>query len=397
MIKSVKIRLLPTQEQEELMFKSVGIARYAYNWGLARWQELYKEGTKPNGYAIKKDFNNTVKKQDEFEWLYEVSAKITAQAFDDLQDAFNNFFKGITKYPKFKSRKKSKQSFYVRYDRMNIKDNTVNIEKVGRVKFTTNYNIPILKSYNNPRCSYDGKYWYLTFGFEQGENQVELNPNLSTGIDLGIKNLAVVNCLDKPIKNINKTKEVKRLKKKLKRLQRKCSRKYEMNKISPNENKADKDETGNNQNKNNKNKPRFIKTKNIIKLEKEIKLIHRKLTNIRNNHIHQATNKIVKLRPIRVVIEDLNITGMMKNKHLSEKIREQKLYEFTRQIEYKCKFNGIKLVKADRWFPSSKMCSNCGNIKKDLKLRDRLYVCKCGLEMDRDKNASINLGNYKVS
>jgi len=397
MIKSVKVRLLPTEEQEELMFKSVGTARYAYNWGLARWRELYKEGAKPNGYVIKKEFNNTVKTEEKFEWLYEVSAKITAQAFVDLQNAFNNFFKGMAKYPKFKSRKKSKQSFYVRYDRMNIKDNTVNIEKVGRVRFTTNHNIPILESYNNPRCSYDGKYWYLTFGFEQGENQVELNPNLSTGIDLGIKNLAVVNCLDKPIKNINKTKEVKRLKKKLKRLQRKCSRKYEMNKISPNENKADKDETGNNQNKNNKNKPRFIKTKNIIKLEKEIKLIHRKLTNIRNNHIHQATNKIVKLRPIRVVIEDLNITGMMKNKHLSEKIREQKLYEFTRQIEYKCKFNGIKLVKADRWFPSSKMCSNCGNIKKDLKLRDRLYVCKCGLEMDRDKNASINLGNYKVS
>ena len=397
MIKSVKIRLLPTKEQEELMFKSVGTARYVYNWGLNRWQELYKEGTKPNGYIIKKEFNNTIKMRDEFEWLYEVSAKITAQAFDDLQDAFNNFFKGMAKYPKFKSKKKSKQSFYVRYDRMNIKDNTVNIEKVGRVRLTTNYNIPGLKAYLNPRCSYDGKYWYLTFGFEQGENQVELDPNLSIGIDLGIKKLAVVNCLEEPIDNINKTKEVKRLKKKLKRLQRKCSRKYEMNKIVSDGDETDKDETGNNQNKTNKNKPKFIKTKNIIKLEKEIKLIHRKLTNIRNNHIHQATNKIVKLRPIRVVIEDLNIAGMMKNKHLSEKIQEQKLYEFTRQLEYKCKFNGIKLIKADRWFPSSKMCSNCGNIKEDLKLRDRMYVCQCGLEMDRDKNASINLGNYKVS
>lgn len=158
-----------------------------------------------------------------------------------------------------------------------------------------------------------------------------------------------------------------------------------------------KSEIGNNQNKTNKNKPKFIKTKNIIKLEKEIKLIHRQLTNIRNNHIHQATNKIVRLRPTRVVIEDLNITGMMKNKHLSEKIQEQKLYEFARQLEYKCKFNGIRLVKADRWFPSSKMCSNCGNIKEDLKLGDRMYVCQCGLEIDRDKNASINLGNYKVS
>jgi len=396
MIKSVKVRLLPTKEQEELMFKSVGTARYAYNWGLAKWQELYKEGVKPNSYAIKKEFNNTIKTQDKFKWLYEVSAKITAQAFDDLQDAFNNFFEGTAKYPKFKSRKKSKQSFYVRYDRMNIKNNTANIEKIGRVRFTTNYNIPKLRAYVNPRCSYDGKYWYLTFGFEQGENQVELNSNLSVGIDLGIKDLAVVNCLDEPIKNINKSKEVKRLKKKIKRLKRKCSRKYEMNKINLSEDETNKDKT-NNKNKTNKDGTRFIKTKNIIKLENEIRLIHRKLTNIRNNHIHQATNKIIKLRPKRVVIENLNISGMMKNKYLAEKIQEQKLYEFIRQIEYKCKFNGIELVKADRWFPSSKMCSNCGNIKKDLKLEDRVYVCQCGLEIDRDKNASINLGNYKVS
>ena len=396
MIKSVKVRLLPTKEQEELMFKSVGTARYAYNWGLAKWQELYKEGVKPNSYAIKKEFNNTIKTQDKFKWLYEVSAKITAQAFDDLQDAFNNFFEGTAKYPKFKSRKKSKQSFYVRYDRMNIKNNTANIEKIGRVRFTTNYNIPKLRAYVNPRCSYDGKYWYLTFGFEQGENQVELNSNLSVGIDLGIKDLAVVNCLDEPIKNINKSKEVKRLKKKIKRLKRKCSRKYEMNKINLSEDETNKDKT-NNKNKTNKDGARFIKTKNIIKLENEIRLIHRKLTNIRNNHIHQATNKIIKLRPQRVVIENLNISGMMKNKYLAEKIQEQKLYEFIRQMEYKCKFNGIELVKADRWFPSSKMCSNCGNIKKDLKLEDRVYVCRCGLEIDRDKNASINLGNYKVS
>ena len=375
MIKSVKIRLLPTKEQEILMFKSVGTARFAYNWGLDRWQELYKEGIKANSKDIKKEFNNTIKKKQEYKWLFYVSGQITSQAFKDLQNAFNKFFNNQAKYPKFKSKKVSKQSFYVRYDRMNIKDNTVNIEKVGRVKFTTNYDIPILDKYNNPRCSYDGKYWYLSFGYEQGENQVELNKDLSIGIDLGVKDLANVNCLDKPIKNINKSKEVKRLKKKLKRLQRQCSRKYEMNKEGL----------------------KFIKTENIIKLEKEIKLIHRRLTNIRNNHIHQATNRIIKLKPIRIVIEDLNISGMMKNKHLSEKIQEQKLYEFIRQIKYKCEFNGIEFVKADRFFPSSKMCSSCRNIKKDLKLSDRIYKCECGLEIDRDKNASINLSNYKVS
>jgi putative transposase len=147
----------------------------------------------------------------------------------------------------------------------------------------------------------------------------------------------------------------------------------------------------------NKNGKQFIKTQNIIKLEKEIKLIHRKLTNIRNNHIHQSTSSIIKLKPYRVVMEDLNISGMMKNKHLSKAIANQKLYEFLRQIEYKCKFNGIEFIKVDRFFPSSKMCSNCGNVKKDLKLSDRIYKCDCGLTIDRDKNASINLSKYKLA
>ena len=375
LIKSIKIRLKPTEEQEILMNKTVGTTRFVFNWGLAKWEEMYKEGLKSNGKMIKKIFNNTIKKKEEYKWLREVSSQGIAETFNELQKAFDNFFNSKAKYPRFKTKKKSKQSFYVRYDRMNIKEDTVNIEKIGRVKFTTNYDIPILKTYINPRCHYDGKYWYLTFGFESYENQVELNKDLSIGIDLGITNLAVVSNTDSPIKNINKGSQVKKLKQKLKRLQKKCSRKYEMNKDGI----------------------KFIKTQNIIKLEKEIKLIHRKLSNIRNNHIHQATNSIVKLKPYRIVMEDLNISGMMKNKHLSEAIAEQKLYEFSRQIEYKSEFNGIEFIKADRFFPSSKMCSNCGCIKKDLKLSDRIYVCECGLTIDRDKNASINLSNYDLA
>ena len=391
MIKAVKIRLHPTREQEILMNQSVGVVRFTYNWGLSRWNEMYKEGLKPSGRKLKKIFNNTIKKEEEYAWLKEVSAQAISQAFADLQYAFNNFFAGKTKYPRFKSKRRSRHSFYVRYDRMNIVDNTVNIEKVGRVKFTTNYNLPILKTYVNPRCHFDGKYWYLTFGFEHDrnkcyknkpnkkeeddENQVELNKDLSIGIDLGIQNLAVISNIDTPIKNINKSSTVKKLEKRLKRLQRRCSRKYEMN----------------------KNGKQFIETKNIIKLEKQIKLIHRRLTNIRENHIHQATNMIVKQYPYRIVMEDLNISGMMKNKYLSKAIQKQKLYEFTRQIEYKSKFEGIEFVKAHRYFPSSKMCSRCGNIKSDLKLSDRTYICSCGLKIDRDKNASINLSRYKLA
>ena len=376
MIKSIKIRLSPTKEQEELMFQSVGIARFAYNWGLSKWEEMYKEGLKPSKAKIRKEFNNSIRKNDDFKWLYNVSGQITAQAFADLEDAYKNFFDGLAQRPKFKNKKKSKKSFYVRYDAIKFSNNRVNIEKIGKVKYSSNYKIPKLDKYTNPRCHFDGKYWYLTFGFEHGESQASLNEDLSIGIDLGISHLAIVNHLDNPIKNINKSKEVRRLKKKLKRLQRQVSRKYEMNK------------KGN----------QFVKTNNIIKLERQIKLVHRRLNNIRNNHIHQATSKIIKLNPYRVVMEDLNVSGMMKNKHLAEKIAEQKFYEFKRQMKYKCQFNKIEFFEADRWYPSSKTCSCCKNIKKDLKLSDRTYTCNvCGLVIDRDKNASINLGNYKLA
>lgn len=376
MIKSIKIRLSPTKEQEELMFQSVGIARFAYNWGLSKWEEMYKEGLKPSKAKIRKEFNNSIRKNDDFKWLYNVSGQITAQAFADLEDAYKNFFDGLAQRPKFKNKKKSKKSFYVRYDAIKFSNNRVNIEKIGKVKYSSNYKIPKLDKYTNPRCHFDGKYWYLTFGFEHGESQASLNEDLSIGIDLGISHLAIVNHLDNPIKNINKSKEVRRLKKKLKRLQRQVSRKYEMNKKGS----------------------KFVKTNNIIKLERQIKLVHRRLNNIRNNHIHQATSKIIKLNPYRVVMEDLNVSGMMKNKHLAEKIAEQKFYEFKRQMKYKCEFNKIEFFEADRWYPSSKACSCCKNIKKDLKLSDRTYICnECGLVIDRDKNASINLGNYKLA
>lgn len=371
MIKSVKIRLFPTKEQELLMFKSIGCSRFTYNWALNRCNELYKQGNKYSMVDIRKEFTQ-LKKKDEFKWLNEVSNTTMVESMRNLDKAFKSFFKKKSQYPKFKSKKKSRQSFYVRYDNLYFKDKACNIEKIGKVKFKTNYKISNCK-YSNPYCSYDGKYWYLSFGFEHNENQVVLNKDLSIGIDLGVKDLAIVNVLDKPIKNINKTKRVKKIKKRLRRLQRQVSRKYEENRC------------GN----------KFVKTNNIIKLERQIKLLHRKLSNIRNNHIHQATNKIIKLKPYRVVMEDLNVVGMMKNKHLAKAIAEQGFYEFIRQMKYKCEFNGIEFIQVDRFYPSSKTCSECGSIKKDLKLSDREYICEeCGCVIDRDKNASINLGNY---
>ena len=188
-----------------------------------------------------------------------------------------------------------------------------------------------------------------------------------------MKNLAI--CSDGTVyKNINKTYEVRKIEKKLKRLQRQVSKKYEKNKKGK----------------------EYVKTKNIIKLEKQIQQTYRRLTNIRNNYLHQTTTSIVKTKPYRIVIEDLAVSNMMKNKHLSDDIRKQGFYEFRRQLEYKCKFRGIELIVADRFYPSSKTCSQCGKIKKDLKLSDRVYRCSCGLTIDRDLNASINLSKYKL-
>ena len=225
-----------------------------------------------------------------------------------------------------------------------------------------------------PTSYYKHYLWYCYFfylKYIREENQEELT-DISLGIDLGLKDLAI--CSDGTVyKNINKTYMVRKIEKRLKRLQKQVSRKYEKN-------KKGKD---------------YVKTKNIIKLEKQIQQVHRRLANIRNNYLHQTTTNIVKTKPYRVVIEDLAVSDMMKNKHLSDAIRKQGFSEFRRQLEYKCNFRGIKFVVADRFYPSSKSCSQCGKIKKDLKLKDRVYKCSCGLNIDRDLNASINLSKYK--
>ncbi|MDY6153706.1 MAG: transposase [Terrisporobacter sp.] len=371
MILANKIRLYPTEVQEQKLWQSVGTARFIYNWTLARQEENYKNGGKfISDNDLRKEI--TQLKKSELSWLKEVSNNVAKQAVKDACDSYKRFFKGLSDKPRFKSRRKSKPSFYNDNCKLKVKDNAVNIEKVGWVNIKP-YSIPLGVKYSNPRISFDGKYWYISVGIERELPNVELT-NESIGIDVGVKDLAI--CSNGMIfKNINKTKEVKRLKKVLKRKQRQCSNKYEKNKKGK----------------------EFVKTKNIAKLEKQIRLLHRKLANIRSNHIHQATNKIVKAKPSRVVMETLNIKGMMKNRHLAKAIQQQCLYDFKVKMKYKCEFYGIEFVEADKWFPSSKICSCCGNIKKDLKLKDRVYKCNCGLSIDRDLNASINLSRYKLA
>ena len=370
MILAKKIRLYPTEEQKQKLWQSVGTARFIYNWTLNRQEENYKNG----GNFIKdNDLRKEITqlKKEKLSWLNEVSNNVAKQAVKDACNAYKNFFKGLVDKPKFKSRKKSKPSFYNDTSKLKAKEKSVLIEKIGWVK--TKEQLPMDVKYTNPRISYDNKYWYLSVGIEEEMPVVQLTGE-SLGIDVGIKDLAV--CSNgMTFKNINKSKEVRRLKKSLKRKQRQCSMKYEKNKKGK----------------------EYVKTKNITKLEKQIKLIHRRLSNIRLNYIHQVTTMIVKSKPSRIVMEDLNIKGMMKNKHLSKAIAEQCLYDFKLKMKYKCQFYGIEFVEADRFYPSSKICSSCGSIKKDLKLSDRKYICSCGLNINRDYNASINLSRYELA
>lgn len=381
MIKSIKVRLNLNNKQRTKLFQYAGCARFAYNWAIAREQDNYNQGNKfLSDSELRKEFTQ-LKKLQEYKWLNEVSNNVTKQAIKDACNTYKRFFKGQCKYPKFKSKKHSTPSFYQDNIKIQFTDTHVKVEKFSMskkqnkqklnwIKLCEKGRIPTDCKYVNPRFTYDGLYWYVSVGIEV-EDATTIPLNDGIGIDLGIKDLAI--CSDKnTYKNINKTQRVKKLEKRKRRLQRCISRRYEKNKKGVS----------------------YCKTSNIIKREKELLKVAKRLTNIRQNHIHQATSEIVKRKPSFICMEDLNVSGMMKNKYLSKAVWQQGLYEFRRQIKYKSELNNIPVIIADRLFPSSKLCSCCGNIKKDLKLSDRIYKCQCGNIIDRDFQASLNLKIY---
>ena len=303
--------------------------------------------------------------------MYKYSNNITKQAIKDACNAYKKFFKGLSKHPKFKSKKKSKPSFYNDTFKIKFISTHVQLEKIGKIRLSEKDRIPIGK-YMNPRITYDGLKWYLSISIEIEDNIKPILNNLSIGIDVGIKDLAILSN-GMVYKNINKSNKIKKLEKKLKRLQRKTSSKYEKNK------------QGN----------KFIKTNNIIKLEVKIKKIHKILTNIRTDYIQKATIEIVRIKPSQIVMETLDIKGMMKNKHLVKYIQQQKLFEFKTLIKYKSNKYGINFIEVNRWYPSSKTCSECGYVKSKLSLKEREFICEdCGIVIDRDLNAAINLSRY---
>lgn len=381
MIKSFRVQLIPNKKQSTKLFQFSGASRFAYNWALGREKENYENGGKfLYDFELRKEFTR-LKHSDDYAWLLNVSNDITKQAIKDACNAYKNFFKGKVKFPKFKSKKRSRPSFYQDVYKIKFTDTHVKLEKISDstrrnrqklnwIRLAEHGRIPIDVKYLNPRVTYDGLNWWISVSVEFPDCKEKLSDD-GVGIDLGIKELAV--CSDgSKYKNINKTIIVRKLEKRKKRLQRSISRKYEENKKGGS----------------------YCKTKNIVKSEKRLLKITHRLTNIRKNYLSQTTSDIVNRKPRFICIEDLNVSGMIKNRHMSRAVQDQGFYEFRRQLEYKCNEKGIKLIVADRFFPSSKLCSCCGTIKQDLKLSDRIYKCDCGNVIDRDYNASLNLRSY---
>ena len=381
MIETIKVQPRPNNKQLTKLFQYAGCTRFAYNWTLAREQENYEQGNKfLSDNELRKEFTQ-LKKQENYKWLNKISNNVTKQAIKDACNSYKRFFNGQSKHPKFKSKRRSKPSFYQDSVKIKFTDTHVKVEgfavskkknkqKLNWIKLCEKGRIPTNCKYMNPRITYDGLHWFVSVSIDVEDN-TDIPSNEGIGIDLGLKDLAV--CSNGNIyQNINKTNKVKKIEKRKCRLQRSISRKYNMNKRGES----------------------YKKTSNIIKREKELLKVIKRLTNIRHNHLHQITSEIVKRKPSFICIEDLNVSGMMKNKHLSKAIQQQGFYEFRRQIQYKSEWNNIPVIIIDRFFPSSKLCSCCGMIKKDLKLSDRIYRCECGNIIDRDFQASLNLKRY---
>ena len=378
MIRGYRIKIFPKEEQKKMIHKSFGCTRFIYNWCIDRISENYNETKKTlSSIELQKEIV-ILKKQVEYSWLNEVSANMLKQVTIDCSNAYKRWFKlikqnnNIKGKPRYKSRK-SKQNCPTRTDRMTFNGRYVHLEKIGVVKLSK-VKIALDGKLMNARLSFDGLDYWLSFGVEYKDVQLEEKPKTEPiGIDLGLKTLVYCsngNTYEKP--------HTKIIDKKIKHLQRRISKIYQPM-IDYCKETRTKFST-------------LKKSNNLIKLEKELRKYQIRKTNILDSNIHRITSDLIKINPERIVIEDLNVKSMMSNHKLARSIQSSKFYEVRKQLVYKCKNNNIKLIVADRFYPSSKTCSSCGKIKDDLKLKDRVYRCpQCGTIIDRDLNAAINL------
>lgn len=375
--KGYKVRIYPTKEQEALIWKHINCCRFIWNYMIDLQHTRYKNKEKHLSNYEMGRYVTVLAKNTEYSWLKEVSLTSLRRTCETLSIAYSYFFKGEKRYPNFKSKKKAKKNYPVRCDRFYFEDDFAYIEKIGRIKYKSDFELPKGRKhkFTNVYITFvNGKYM-LSFGIAC-EKQTHTTTNELMGIDLGIKDLAVVAFgQDKIVfTNINKSRRIKYLKRKIVHTQRSIFRKYRYLK------NAEIDET-----------------KNLKKEIEKIRKLYARLTNIRHNYIHQTTAKLISLSPKRVTMESLNVRDMMRDRHLSGKIFEQCFSRFIEQMKYKCEWNGIEFVQADRFYPSSKTCSNCGKVNRALKLSERTFTCPCcNYKIDRDYNAAINLMRYEA-
>ncbi|WP_103568102.1 RNA-guided endonuclease InsQ/TnpB family protein [Bacillus thuringiensis] len=374
MILAKKVRLIPTPEQEKVLRNHAGAARFAYNYCKRMSDRYYKLfGKSVSQLALQKRFTK-IKKRNRYEWLNDINAQVPKQASKDFDTARKHSFKKYKNgyHTSYKSKKDLIQGFYANYERLVIGKKVVHIQSIGEVK--TSQQLPRNKKPSNPRVTFDGRHWWMSVGFQEDFESQELTDE-SIGVDVGLKELFVASNGTKE-RNINKDAKVKKFLKRKKSAQRDMSRRFK--------------------------KGVKIQSAGYEKAKAEHLRLSRKIMNIRNNHIHQATAKLVKTKPMRIVVEDLPISNLLKNKKLSKAFSFQKLNFFFQCLSYKCEKYGIAYVKADKWFASSKICSCCG-VKYDhsvqpegqwsLKIRE--WRCaSCNSYHDRDVNAAINLSRW---
>ncbi|MBN2935692.1 RNA-guided endonuclease InsQ/TnpB family protein [Mogibacterium sp.] len=375
LLKSFKTEINPSEEQKVKIRKTIGTCRFIYNFYLAHNKELHENGKKfmsSNKFRVWLN-NEYLPNHPDYSWIKEAYSKAVTQAVNNGQTAFTRFFNHKSAFPRFKKKGKSNVKMY--FVKNNPKDcrcerHRINIPSLGWVRIKEKGYIPTTKDgyvIKSGHVSIKADRYYVSVLIEIPDNRIANNSNEGIGIDLGLKDFAVVSN-GTSYKNINKSAKLKKLEKQLIREQRSLSRKYE-----------------------NVKKGGPTQRANIQKQRLKVQKLHHRIDNIRTDYINKTIAEIVKTKPSYITIEDLNVSGMMKNKHLSKAVASQKFYEFRTKLQAKCNENGIELRVVDRWFPSSKTCHCCGAIKKDLKLSDRTFTCDCGYIEDRDFNAALNL------
>ena len=375
LLKSFKTEINPTEEQKVKIRKTIGTCRFIYNFYLAHNKELHENGKK---FMSSSQFrvwlnNEFLPSHPEYSWIKEAYSKSVTQAANNGQTAFKRFFNHKSAFPKFKKKGRSDVKMY--FVRNNPKDclcerHRIKIPSLGWVRIKEKGYIPTTKDgyvIKSGHVSIKADRYYVSVLIEIPDKTTANNSGKGIGIDLGLKDFAIVSN-GKTYKNINKSAKLRKLEKKLIREQRSLSRKYE-----------------------NIKKGGSTQKRNIQKQRLKIQKLHHRIDNIRTDYINKTIAEIVKTKPSYITIEDLNVSGMMKNRHLSKAVASQKFYEFKTKLLAKCKETGIELRIVDRWFPSSKTCHCCKSIKKDLKLSDRIFRCDCGYIEDRDFNAALNL------